>query len=60
MFLLLQRNKPMPMHVFSLLQTKLGYMFWAVYSNGVSTNNGLPSLILIFGGDASLYGSCMF
>jgi len=62
MFLLLQRNKPMSMHVFDLLQIKLHVllMFWAVYFSGTSTNHGPLSLMPLFTGNASFPSSCMF
>jgi len=60
MFLLPQRNEPMSMHVFNLLQTKLYVLlvFWAVHFSGASTNHRLPSLMRIFAGNAYLYSRC--
>jgi len=47
---------------FASNQTRLYVMLmcWDVHFSGASTNHGLPSLMPIFAGNASLCSSCMF
>jgi len=49
MFLLPQRNKPMSIDIFNLLQTKVYVllMFWAVYFSGASRNRGIRGYNLV-------------
>jgi len=62
MFLLPNVNKPMSMHVLNLLQTKQMFClgFGPFILVGLQQTMGLPSLMPIFAGNASLYSGCMF
>jgi len=61
MLLLPQRNKPVSTRVFNLLQTKLLYMFFSSFEPfilvGLQRTVGLPYLMPIFAGNASLYST---
>jgi len=64
MVLLPKRNKIMSRHASNLLQTKLLDMFRSSFQLfilvEIQQTMGLPSLMPIFVGHASLYSSCMF
>jgi len=64
MVLLPQRNEAMSMHAFSLLQTRLLYMFCLFCEPFILVElhqmMGPSYLIPIFADNAFLYSSCMF